>query len=258
MSHSSLVNYINLSPYCTKPRGGKIKKITIHHMAGNLSLESCGNVFQNSPASANYGVDSNGRVGLYVEEEDRAWTSSSAENDNQAVTIEVANDGGAPNWHVSDKALAKTIDLCVDICKRNGIAQLNFNGDKTGSLTMHKYFKATDCPGPYLESKFPYIADQVNKRLLNAAEPERPADQETQAIAACTVTLPVIYKGCTGASVNALQTLLVHRYGYSTNGIDGIFGSGTRAAVVKFQEKHGLEDDGVVGPKTWAALLGTN
>lgn len=255
MSHSSLVNYTKLSPYCNKPRGSKIKKITIHHMAGNLSVETCGNVFQKSPASANYGVDTNGRVGLYVEEEDRAWTSSSAENDNQAVTIEVANDGGAPNWHVSDKALAKTIDLCVDICKRNGIAQLNFTGDKTGNLTMHKYFKATDCPGPYLESKFPYIADQVNKRLLSAAEPERPADQEAQASAACTVTLPVLYKGCTGASVNALQTLLVHRYGYSTNGIDGIFGDGTRAAVVMFQVKRGLEDDGVVGPKTWAKLL---
>ncbi|MCM1164526.1 MAG: CHAP domain-containing protein, partial [Ruminococcus sp.] len=100
-----------------------------------------------------------------VEECNRAWTSSSADNDNQAVTIEIANDGGAPNWHVSDAALAAAIELCVDVCKRNGIAKLNFTGDKSGNLTMHKYFAATGCPGPYLESKFPYIASEVNKRL---------------------------------------------------------------------------------------------
>ena len=76
---------------------------------------------------ANYGIDSKGRVGLYVEEKNRAWTSSSPDNDNMAVTIEVANDEIGGDWHVSDKALEKLIDLCVDICKRNGIEKLNFN-----------------------------------------------------------------------------------------------------------------------------------
>ncbi len=81
------------------------------------------------------------------------------------ITIEVANDSGDPDWHVSDAALEATIKLCVDICKRNGIDKLNFTGDKSGNLTMHKYFAATGCPGPYLSSKFPYIASEVNKRL---------------------------------------------------------------------------------------------
>ena len=140
-------------------------------MAVNLTAESCGNVFKPSSrqASSNYGVDTNGRVGLYVEEENRSWASSNPANDHMAVTIEVANDGGA-NWHVSDKALQKTIELCADICKRNGIKKLNFTGDKTGNLTMHKYFAATNCPGPYLESKFPYIADEVNKILSGKKE----------------------------------------------------------------------------------------
>ena len=112
MSNSSLVNYTKISPYKNSPRNNKIKKITIHHMSGKLSVETCGNIFQNRKASSNYGIDSNGRVGMYVEEKDRAWTSSSPSNDNQAVTIEVANDGGpSTNWHVSDKALAKLIDL---------------------------------------------------------------------------------------------------------------------------------------------------
>ena len=69
----------------------------------------------------------------------------------------------------ANKALAKLIELCVDICKRNGIKKLNYTGDKSGNLTMHKWFANTDCPGPYLSSKFPYIANEVNKRLNSSA-----------------------------------------------------------------------------------------
>lgn len=165
-TNSSLVNYKKISPYCTSPRNNTIKKITIHHMAGNLSVETCGNVFQSSQSSANYGIGTDGRIGLYVEEKDRSWASSSPSNDHQAVTIEVANDGGATaNWHVSDKALESLINLCVDICKRNNIEKLNFTGNANGNLTMHSYFAATTCPGPYLKSKFQWIAEEVNKRL---------------------------------------------------------------------------------------------
>lgn len=150
MSNSSLVNYTKYSPNKTVLNNKVIKKITPHHCAGNLSVETIGNVFASTSAqaSANYGIGSDGRVGLYVDEKDRAWTSSSADNDSQAITIEVANDGGAPNWHVSDKALNKLVDLCVDICKRNGIKKLNYTGDARGNLTMHKYFTPTVCPRP--------------------------------------------------------------------------------------------------------------
>ena len=167
MSNSPLVSYTKISPNSNNPRNKPITKITIHHMAGNLSIESCGNIFAKASrkASSNYGIGSDGRIGMYVEEKNRSWCSSSAANDNQAITIEVANDGGAPNWHVSDKALASLIDLCTDICKRNGIVRLNFTGDASGNLTQHNYFAATACPGPYLKSKFQYIANEVNKRL---------------------------------------------------------------------------------------------
>ena len=150
MSNSSLVNYVKLSPNYSSRNGSKITTITIHHVAGNLSVEEIGNVFAHisREASANYGIGSDGRVGLYVEECNRAWTSASYDNDRKSVTIEVANDSGAPNWHVSNKAMAKLIDLCVDICKRNGIKKLNYTGDKTGNLTMHKMFAATVCPRP--------------------------------------------------------------------------------------------------------------
>lgn len=165
MSNSPLVDYTRLSPHYTRMSNKKNKKITIHHMAGNLSVESCGAVFQTRQGSSNYGIGSDGRVGLYVDESNRSWCSSNADNDKQAVTIEVANDVVGGNWHVSDVALAKLIELCVDICKRNDIKYLNYTGNASGNLTMHCWFASTQCPGPYLKSKFPYIAEEVNKRL---------------------------------------------------------------------------------------------
>jgi hypothetical protein len=147
-------------------------------MAGNLSIEACGQEFSKASrqASSNYGIGSDGRIGMYVEEKDRSWCSSDRDNDHRAVTIEVANDGGAPDWHVSDAALAALIDLCEDICRRNDIEALNFTGDRYGNLTMHRYFVATLCPGPYLASKFQYIADEVNKRLGSKAPAKKSLD----------------------------------------------------------------------------------
>lgn len=259
MSNSPLVDYTKISPN-SSARTAKISKITIHHMAGNLSVESCGNVFQTTSrqASSNYGIGTDGRVGLYVDESRRAWTSSNRDNDNVAVTIEVANDGGAPDWHVSDKALAKTIDLCEDICRRNGIKKLNFTGDRAGNLTMHKYFANTQCPGPYLGSKFQYIADEVNKRLGEnpASEPAKEPSEEKVSVKEVTA-LPMLRKGSKGTSVKALQILLIgNDCSCGKYGADGDFGGGTETAVKEFQREHDLDDDGVVGPMTWAALLG--
>lgn len=259
MSNSLLVDYTKISPN-SSARTAKISKITIHHMAGNLSVESCGKVFETTSrqASSNYGVGTDGRVGLYVDESRRAWTSSNRDNDNCAVTIEVANDGGAPDWHVSDKALAKTIDLCEDICRRNGIKKLNFTGDRAGNLTMHKWFTNTTCPGPYLESKFQYIADEVNKRLGENPSSEPSREDSTEKVVAKSVTgLPMLMKGSKGASVKALQILLIgNDYSCGGYGADGDFGDGTESSVKAFQNFWGLDDDGVVGPLTWAKLLG--
>ena len=165
--NSPLVDYIKISPNSNNPRNQPILKITPHHVAGIATVEQLGQIFSRPErqASSNYGIGNDGRVGMYVEEKNRAWTSSSWENDHQAITIEVSNDEIGGDWHVSDTALNKLIDLCEDICRRNGIERLDFTGDESGNLTMHKYFAATNCPGPYLESKFPEIAEEVNKRL---------------------------------------------------------------------------------------------
>ena len=167
MSNSPLVQYTRISPNSSNPRNSKIKKITIHHMAGVLSVETCGNIFANPnrQASSNYAIGSDGRIAMYVEEKNRSWCSSNSNNDNQAITIEVSNCENGGQWRVSDYVLSRLIELCVDICKRNGIEKLNYTGDATGNLTRHNMFSSTACPGPYLQSKFPYIAEQVNKQL---------------------------------------------------------------------------------------------
>ena len=177
MSYSKLVDYVKISPNRTSHRDHKIDTITIHCMAGNLSVETCANVFapKSRQASSNYGVDSDGRIGCYVEEEDRSWCSSNRANDMRAVTIEVANDGGAKTgWHVSNKAMNSLIKLVADICKRNKIKKLVWSDSKYDrinhkngcNMTVHRDFKNKDCPGAYLMSKMPYIADEVNKLLV--------------------------------------------------------------------------------------------
>lgn len=176
MSNSSLVTYTKISPNKTSPRNHVIDTITIHCMAGNLSVETCGNVFAptSRKASSNYGIGSDGRIGMYVEEKDRSWCSSNATNDHRAITIEVANDGGADTgWHISDAAMASLINLCVDICKRNNIEKLVWSTNKNDrvnhlngcNMTIHRDYANKSCPGDYLYSKHGYIANEVNKKL---------------------------------------------------------------------------------------------
>ena len=165
MSYSNLVSYVKLSPNCNKPRNAPIDRITIHCVVGQCTVESLGALFASPSrqASANYGIGYDGRIACYVEEEDRSWCSGSRENDHRAITIEVASDATAP-FAVTKEAYAALLDLVEDICRRHSI-KLNFTGDKTGNMTMHKWFQATDCPGAFLESKYPEIEAEVNRRL---------------------------------------------------------------------------------------------
>lgn len=164
MSNSSLVDYIKMSPHYDSREGTPITDITIHHMAGNLTVYQCGEVFQTREASAHYGIDGEGRIGQYVDEKYASWANANAASNRRSVTIELANDEIGGNWHVSDTAIERCIDLCVDICRRNGI-DLVYTGDTSGTLTRHNMFYATACPGPYLQSMFPYIESEVRKRL---------------------------------------------------------------------------------------------
>ena len=180
MSNSPLVSYTKLSPNHSGKRNHVIDTITIHCMAGNASVETCGALFANPSrkASSNYGIGSDGRIALYVNEANRSWCSSSSSNDNRAITIEVANNGGAPDWPVSNKAYAALLDLVTDICKRNGIKKLVWSTNKNDrinhkngcNMTIHRDFSNKSCPGDYLYNRHGQIAAEVNKRLEGEEE----------------------------------------------------------------------------------------
>lgn len=171
MSNSSLVSIVNYSPNHSGRRNQPITKIAIHHTAGAVSAATIGQIFRptSRQASCNYGIGNDNKIVLCVDEANRSWCTSSSWCDNRAITIEVANSSNGGNWPVSGRVLATLIDLVTDICKRNGIKNCTYTGGKDGVLQKHEWYANTNCPGPYLGSKFPYIAAEVNKRLAGGS-----------------------------------------------------------------------------------------
>lgn len=177
MSNSSLVSYTKISPNRTSPRNHVIDTITIHCVVGQLSAESiCGCFISPSvQASCNYGIGADGRIALCVEEKDRSWCSSNAANDHRAITIECASDKTHP-YAINSKVYAALIDLCEDICRRNGIKELKWKADKSligqpekQNMTVHRWFANKACPGDYIYNRLGQIAAEVNARLGGTA-----------------------------------------------------------------------------------------
>ena len=187
MSNSSLVTYTNISPNKSSPRNHVIDTITIHCVVGQLTAKQIVNIdkFRNpeGQSSCNYAVGTDGSIGLCVEEKDRAWTSSSRDNDHRAITIEVASDMKHP-YAVNDTAMKALIELVTDICKRNNIKELKWKADKSligqvdkQNMTAHRWFANTACPGDYLYERFGDIAAAVNKKLNPVVEKPVIADE---------------------------------------------------------------------------------
>lgn len=177
-TNSSLVVYTKLSPNCTKPRNHDIDTISIHTMAGNLSVETCGLLFADPKrqASSNYGIGSDGRIAMYVEEHNRSWCTSNRANDMRAITIEVASIN-TTDFMPSDAAFDALISLVADICKRNNIKALIWDTDKSArinhkngcNMTVHRDFKNKACPGDWLYLHMDDISKKVNTRLSSPA-----------------------------------------------------------------------------------------
>lgn len=187
-TNSPLVSYTKISPNKTLNRNHAIDTITIHCVVGQCSVETLGEVFApvSRQASSNYGVGVDGRIGMYCEEKDRSWCTSSGVNDHRAITIEVASDTKHP-YAVNDKAYAAMLDLVTDICKRNGIKKLVWSTNKEDrvnhkngcNMTVHRDYANKSCPGDYLYNKHGEIAAEVNKRLGVTSESPKPAVSET-------------------------------------------------------------------------------
>lgn len=173
MSNSDLVKVLNISPNKSTPRNHVIDTITIHCVVGQLSASKLGELFSKSSkkASSNYGIGTDGTVGMYVEEKDRSWCSSNGSNDNRAITIECASDATAP-YAINGSVYRTLIELCADICRRNNIKELKWKADKSlighieqQNMTVHRWFSAKECPGEYIYSRLGQIALEVNQQL---------------------------------------------------------------------------------------------
>lgn len=190
MSNSPLVSYTKLSPCNSGQRTMAIDRITPHVVVGQLSVETIGACFDHASAQAscNYGIGSDGRVMLCVPENQRSWCSSSGANDQRAVTIECASDRTHP-YAINNTVYNKLIDLCVDICQRNGKNVLLWLGGKGSTaadkaacegytpksnemiLTAHRFYAQKACPGDYVYARLGNIASEVTKRLGGKVAP---------------------------------------------------------------------------------------
>lgn len=184
-SNSPLVNYTRLSPNNSGRRKHIIDTVTIHCVAAQVTVERLGEIFAKPSrrASSNYGIGFDGRIGLYVNESDRSWCSSSASNDNRAITIEVSSDSKDP-YAVTTAAYRSLILLLADICRRNEIPELRWKGDVSlignvalQNMTVHRWFANKACPGDYLYKRHGQIAAEVNA-LLHSGDEDDDMTQE--------------------------------------------------------------------------------
>ena len=208
-TNSPLVSYTKLSPNHSGQRTHSIDRITPHCVVGQCSVETLGNVFlpTSRQASSNYGIGVDGRVGMYVEEKNRSWCSSSAANDQRAVTIECASDATEP-YAFKDVVYQRLIELCTDICKRNGKTKLLWLGDKDKTLgytpapdemvlTVHRWFANKSCPGDWMYARMGDLASKVTADLGSEVKPIEPT-QPTGTIKAgdlVTITGSTYYGG---------------------------------------------------------------
>jgi len=189
-TNSPMVAFTKLSPNHSGQRTHSIDRITPHCVVGQCTAEGLGEWFEkaSTKASSNYGIDKDGRVGMYVEEKNRSWCSSSAANDQRAVTIECASDTAEP-YAFRDVVYQTLIRLCTDICQRNGKKKLLWIADKDRALaytpaademvlTVHRWFANKSCPGNWMYARMGDLAAKVTAALGGTAA-AAPAAQNT-------------------------------------------------------------------------------
>ena len=247
-SNSSLVAYTLLSPNHSGLRTEQIDRISPHCVVGQCTAEGLGDWFHKSStkASSNYGIDKNGRIGLYVEEKNRSWCTSSNANDQRAVTIECASDKAEP-YAMHQVVYDRLVDLCEDICRRNGKKKLLWFGDKNKSLnyqpkademliTVHRWFANKSCPGNWLYARLWDLAAKVTARLSGGETEAIPSGMQAREFQNLTEAQVIAKVGAlftadqkkSGilASVSMAQFILESGYGKSelAQGANNCFG----------------------------------
>lgn len=248
MAYSKLTNVVvSASPKnYTKGRTSKISEITIHHMAGVMTAEKCGKLWQNPKrrGSSNYGIGKDGRIGGYVDENNTAWCNSNWASNCRSISIETSNDKTGGEWHVSDASLNSLIRLVADIAKRHGLGTLV----RGKNLTWHSMYASTACPGPYLKSKINYIIDEANK--INAG------GGSTKSTSSFLPSRGYFKKGDKSENVSKIAQFMRNTFpSYtSSKALGPIYGDNLIKAIKEFQRRTGLTPDGCTGQKTLEML----
>ena len=209
-TNSPLVSYTKFSPNHSGQRTHSIDRITPHCVVGQCSVETLGSIFlpTSRQASCNYGIGADGRVGMYVDEKNRSWCSSSNANDQRAITIECASDTAEP-YAFKGVVYQKLIELCTDICKRNGKTKLLWLEDKTRTLnytpasdemvlTVHRWFANKSCPGNWMYARMGDLASTVTAALggdVKPANPVKPTPAGIKVGDLVTITGSTYYNG---------------------------------------------------------------
>lgn len=231
--------------------GGKVKKITIHHVAGVVSIEKLGKLWQRKgrKGSSHYGIGNDGRIGQYVDEKDVAWTDSNWNSNKNSVTIETSNSKVGGNYPVSDRALNSLIKLVADIGKRNNLGTLV----KGKNVTWHSMYANTDCPGKYLLSKMDYIISEANK-INNKSTSSKPSSSSSSNFLGKRGYLKY---GDSGENIGKIASFMYKTFPSYTKkaALGNYFGKNLLASIKEFQRRTGLEPDGNIGPLTLKKLV---
>lgn len=232
----------------TKGRTAKISEIAIHHMAGVMTAEQCGKLWQKKgrKGSSTYGIGNDGTIANYVDENDTAWCNSNWASNCRAISIEVSNSMTGGNWIVSDSALNSLIKLVADVAKRNSLGTLV----KGKNVTWHSMYTATTCPGPYLLSKMDYIIAEANKINNSTAKPTSATNN------AFLPARGYFKKGDKHPNVAKIADFMYKTFPAYTNkkALGDYYGNYIIASIKEFQKRTGLTPDGCTGPITLSKL----
>ncbi|MGW8885190.1 peptidoglycan-binding protein [Streptomyces sp. NPDC055749] len=218
-----------------KGRSATVDKVVVHvtqgSYAGSISW------FQNpaSQVSAHYVIrSSDGQITQTVRDSDTAWHARSA----NASSLGIEHEGWVdnPSWF-TDTMYRSSAALTKHLCDRYGIPK------DRAHIIGHSEAPGNDHTDPGVHWNWTYYMQLVGG--------------DTGGPGSDGLSFPSYstqQSGSTGPQVTAVQKLL-NTQGYGAGAEDGVFGPGTKSAAQAFQRARGLTADGVVGPKTWTALL---
>lgn len=260
MSYSKLVSYVKKSPNFTKGRVN-YTRFTPHCMVGQLSVETCGEIFAKSSrkASSNYGIGSDGRIACYVDEENRSWCSSSSHNDNRAITVECACDLKTP-FAFNDKVWNSLVNLAVDVCRRHGKKRLTWYGkdgiNRTPAsdemiLTAHRFFNNTACPGDWFFAREAQFAKEVTAILGGLSAPVNVAPEKLAVDGDGGIKTVRRWQSRMGTPVDGIisgQSAGLKAYFPALRSVE--YGSGGSSLIKAWQTYIGAKPDGKIGKET--------